>query len=205
MLKKSTFAALLSLLVIANSLTGAAPRVFSMDNWFQAPDGTSLSPMFNPKDCMSNLPWDLTDNFSVAVGEIEEEASIVCHPVVTQLTFVLSGKLKVIMKEKDEAVPSTYFVEANQAILIKPGACFQLLNGGDEPCRVLYIVSPAYLFEMDDDGRVVYDDAVLFLPDWDLLEMCGWDIISPLRMKYYIEDRNASYDRLALRKKQQEE
>ena len=39
-------------------------RVFKIDNSFQVPDGTILSPFLNPKDAFSDLPWDLFEGFS---------------------------------------------------------------------------------------------------------------------------------------------
>jgi mannose-6-phosphate isomerase-like protein (cupin superfamily) len=197
---RSPFMAFLSLFFVVNSPCFATQKVITMDNWFQVPDGTSLAPFFNPKDCMSQLPWDLADAFSVAAGEIAEEASIVVHPVVTQLTYVLSGRLEVILKELDESVPTTHFVETNQAVLIKPGAFFQLRNVGQEPCRVLYIVSPAYLFEMDDVGNVVYDDAIMIRQKWENLELTQWNATELLPLEYYRKARNESYNRLALKK-----
>jgi mannose-6-phosphate isomerase-like protein (cupin superfamily) len=45
---------------------------------------------------------------------------------------------------------------------------FQLENTGTSAAEVLYIVSPAYVFEMDD-GKIVHDDAVLVAESWDEL------------------------------------
>lgn len=46
-------------------------RVFDILEPFQVPDGTLVSPFFNPKDSQSGLPFDLLDSFSIAGGRIE--------------------------------------------------------------------------------------------------------------------------------------
>ncbi len=149
-------------------------RVFSIRNWIKVPDGTLVAPFFNPKDCTSNLPWDLIDDLSIAAGEIHKETSIHTMPLVTQIVFVLSGSLEVIIKEAEDDVPKVLHAEANEAVLTKSGSLFQLRNRGEGSCRVLYIVSPAYLFEMDELGSVVYDDAFIVKESWEQLGQQHW-------------------------------
>ncbi|MES2121448.1 MAG: hypothetical protein V4492_01570 [Chlamydiota bacterium] len=149
-------------------------RVFSIHHWIEVPDGTFVAPFFNPKDCTSDLPWDLTEDLSIAAGEIHKESSIQTMPLVTQITFVLSGSLEVIIKEFEDSSPKILRAEANEAVLMKPGSLFQLKTGGQEPCKVLYIVSPAYLFEMDQMGSVTYDDAFIVRESWEQLAEQQW-------------------------------
>lgn len=175
-------------------------HVFSMNHWINVPDGTSVAPFFNPKDCTSDLPWDLVDNFSIAAGEIQKESLIQTLPLVTQLTFVLSGTLEVMIKNTDHAEMVTLQVEANQAVLMKPGSLFQFRNKGDTPCRVLYIVSPAYLFEMDELGSVFYDDAYVLMEDWEQLKLQVWKPQGMAPIESIQKARQESYERLKARK-----
>ncbi|MGH8631900.1 MAG: hypothetical protein ACREU7_14210 [Burkholderiales bacterium] len=40
-------------------------------------------------------------------------------------------------------------------------------------CRVLYIVSPPYVF-LETDGKLVYDDAIVLGNDWETLAKQQW-------------------------------
>jgi hypothetical protein len=90
-------------------------------------------------------------------------------PFVTQVTFVRSGNLAVRMKGPDDTEPYILPLAAGQAVLTEPGAFFQLLNEGSERCDVLYVVSPAYVFELSPKGGVRYDDSLVLDEDWDHL------------------------------------
>lgn len=174
----------------------ASPQIFSINNWIQVPDGTLVAPFFNSKDCTSQLPWDLSEAFSVAAGEIEDTSSIVVMPLVSQMTFVLSGKLEIIMKDTESLVPNSLLLEANQAVFIKPGTFFQFRNKGSEPCRVLYIVSPAYLFELDENGTVIYDDSFIISESWKMLEESEWKPAGLPSLEILSTKRKESYLRL---------
>jgi mannose-6-phosphate isomerase-like protein (cupin superfamily) len=186
--------------LIAPATSIANEQVFAIRDWIEVPDGTSVSPFFNPKDCTSNLPWDLLDDLSIAAGEIQAESTIQILPIVTQIIFVLSGKLEVVTKGPEDEAPKSVLVNAHEAVLNKPGSFFQLCNRGQEPCRVLYIVSPAYLFEMDEEGSVVYDDAVIVKGGWDELEQNHWQPFGLDSVEAKRTAREASYRRLALKK-----
>jgi len=96
-------------------------------------------------------------------------------PFVTQVTFVRKGKLRVRMKAQEDKSPYLLQLAADQAVLTGPGTFLQLINDDDETCGVLYIVSPAYLFEMSD-GVVTYDDSIVLDEDWDELRASGWHL-----------------------------
>ncbi|MBS0635378.1 MAG: cupin domain-containing protein [Verrucomicrobia bacterium] len=191
----------LVLLFAACSLHAADNRVFKADNWITVPDGTRLSPFFNPKDCTSGLPWDLLDTVSLAMGEVATESSIHIMPLVTQITFVLSGSLEVVIKEPDQMVAVTHTLKPQQAVLTKPGSFFQLRNKGSEPCRVLYIVSPAYLFELDETQGVVYDDSFIVEETWQKLESLNWKLPSIPSQEKMAQARQESYMRLSSKAK----
>lgn len=151
-------------------------KVFSIAAPFQAPDGTWVSPFLNAKDSQSDLPFDLLDGFSIAAGMIDPVSCSKIHvmPFVTQVTFVRSGNLAVIMKRPSDAGVHTLRLAAGQSVLTEPGEFFQLINEDRERCEVLYIVSPAYVFDMDLDGSVLYDDSLVLEEDWAHLAMAEW-------------------------------
>jgi mannose-6-phosphate isomerase-like protein (cupin superfamily) len=150
-------------------------RVFLINAPFRVPDGTWVSPFLNARDSQSDLPFDLLDGVSLAAGMIEANSRSRIHvmPFVTQITFVRRGTVTVRMKGPSDTEPYTLRLTSEQAVLTEPGVFFQLINEGSERCEVLYIVSPAYVFEMDSEGTVLYDDAVALEQDWDGLLAAG--------------------------------
>lgn len=173
-------------------------RIFSIAPPFRVPDGTWVSPFLNAKDSESDLPFDLLDGFSLAAGMIEPNSTSSIHimPFVTQVTFVRSGRLTVKMKGPQDTKPYQLNLEPEQAVLTEPNTYFQLINERQEPCKVLYIVSPAYTFELSD-SHVLYDDSVIIDKDWHELEQAGWKPSRPLPTQ---AERNATLQRLAAQK-----
>jgi len=121
-------------------------RVFTIPKPFRVPDGTLVSPFLNPKDNLSNLPFNLFDGFSIAYGLIKPRTSSKIHilPHVLQVTYVLQGKLKVSMKGPRDSKPYSLTAKKNQAVLTDKSTFLQLINEGIQPCEVLYITSPAF-------------------------------------------------------------
>jgi mannose-6-phosphate isomerase-like protein (cupin superfamily) len=150
-------------------------RVFRITRAYRVPDGTLVAPFLNPRDTKSDLPWDLFDGFSIAAGEIEPHSTSKIHvmPFVTQVTFVLEGQLKVVMKDAAEG-PYEIQVDSHEAVLTRAGTFFQLVNRHDRSCKVLYIVSPPYLSEHGEDGTVIYEDAVVLDYSWEQLSTLNW-------------------------------
>ena len=174
-------------------------RIFSIPPPFRVPDRTWLSPFLNAKDSESPLPFELLDGFSLAAGMIEPKSSSKIHvmPFVTQVTFVRKGRLSVKMKGPQQAHPYLVHAAEGQAALTEPGEYLQLINDGEEPCEVLYVVSPAYTFEMSPDGRVLYDDSVVLDDGWDALAASDW---RPSKPTPTLAQRSEAAQRLALRK-----
>jgi mannose-6-phosphate isomerase-like protein (cupin superfamily) len=177
-------------------------RVFTIDRGFQVPDGTIVSPFLNSQDSKNDLPFDLVEGFGIAAGEIAPNSKSKIHvmPFVQQVTFVLSGKLEVCMKDIHTSSPYTLALSENQAILTLAGTFFQLINCTDLPCRVLYIVNPPYLFDKKGD-QVLYDDSICFDEDWKVLADWNWQ---PPRLRdanLTAESRRAAAERVALRKR----
>ena len=151
-------------------------RVFRIIEPFRVPDGTLVSPFLNPMDSKSRLPIDILSGFSLAAGTIEPKSSSKIHimPFVTQVTFVRRGALRVRMKGPHDENSYSRRLRADQAVLTAPGTFFQLINEGSELCEVLYILSPAYVFEKSG-GEVVYDDSVVLEESWHSLKSNGWN------------------------------
>jgi hypothetical protein len=150
-------------------------RIFEIAEPFRVPDGTLVSPFLNSKDTKSGLPFDLLDGVSVAAGIIEPRTRSKIHIMlfVTQVTFVRRGKLEVWMKSGEDLEPYPLRLKDDQAVLTRPGTFFQLVNDDAEPCQVLYIVSPAYVFEVLH-GEVFYEDATVLDESWETLRAAGW-------------------------------
>lgn len=152
-------------------------RVFKITQGFKVPDGAIVYPFLNSKDAQSDLPWDLTNEFSVAAGNIESNTAskLQVHPVVTLVIWVIYGRLQVRMK--DIHTSSSYLLDVwpEQAVLARPSTFLQLINPTASPCRVLYIVGPPYTFDQDHDGKVRYEDAMVLDYDWEQLEAQAWN------------------------------
>ena len=152
-------------------------RVFKITQGFKEQDGTIVYPFLNSKDSQSDLPWDLTNEFSIAAGNLEPDTAskIQVHPVVTLVIWVIYGRLQVRMK--DTHASSSYLLDVwpEQAVLARPGTFLQLINPTASPCRVLYIVGPPYTFDADPDGSVHYEDAVPLDYNWEQLEAQAWN------------------------------
>ena len=167
-------------------------RVFECleEDFFTVPDGTLVNPFLNPKDVMSGLPWDLLDGLSVAAGQVDPRilSDIVVLPFISHVIVLLSGEMKVWMKEPDDSrdpyscdlrlpSPSKQPGFTSAAVLIKPGTFLQLDNlQGTEPARVLYLSSPSYIFEPGEstDAPPIYDDAITLGRDWKRLAAHNW-------------------------------
>lgn len=145
--------------------------IFSTQTPMPVPDGTLVAPFLNCLDSTSGLPPDLLTDFSIAVGTIEPgvRSKIHCMPLVNQVTFVLCGTLEVLMKDQSSAQPYHLQLNTEQAVLTQVGTFVQFNNRAEKSCKVLYIVSPAYVFELAPDGTLRYDDAIVFDESWEEL------------------------------------
>ena len=132
-----------------------------------APDGTEIDPFLNPADDGRDGPVpNLPEDVSVAAGRIRPgvTSAIHVHPVVTQITYVVSGRLTVRTRRPGATEPYALVAEAGEAVLTEPGNPVQFGNATRTDVHMLYIASPGYV-NVRADGRTVYDDGVL-LDDW---------------------------------------
>jgi hypothetical protein len=175
-------------------------RIFAIKKGFPIPDGTIVYPFLNPKDSESGLPWDLIEGFSLAAGVIapHTESKIQVLPLAAQVTFVLDGKLDIRIKDTESREPYTLSLSAQQAAVKRAGTFFQLDNSTDVMCRVLYIVSPPYVFDKEDD-HILYDDAIVFNDDWQAIADANWQPSTLRSPGVTPEARRAALDRLERR------
>jgi len=153
-------------------------KIFEPRGFFTVPDGTDVSPFMNATDAMQqDVPWGALGDMSIAAGRIGPGVSswIHVHPIVTHVTYLVSGHLGIRMKEAKAPKPYDLELRVGAAVLTEPGTLFQLQNTSDEIAEVLYIVSPSYAFEVDD-GKVVYNDAVLVAETWEDLRAAHYDL-----------------------------
>ncbi|MBX9961777.1 MAG: hypothetical protein K2Y35_01890 [Burkholderiales bacterium] len=156
-------------------------RVFRIMPPHVVPDGTLVAPFLNARDNTSGLPFDLLDGFSLAAGTIPPHARSKIHvmPFVTQVTFVRRGTLTVRMKAAGDREPYLLAAQADEAVLTEAGAFVQLVNESAAPCELLYVVSPAYVFEQQE-GEVRYDDSLVLDESWADLAANQWRPSRPL-------------------------
>jgi hypothetical protein len=150
-------------------------RVFEPVQFFPLPDGTRVAPVLNPWDFNARgLPPDALPGASLAVGEIPRGGASKphLHPLVTQVTWLLEGMLRIRMKGPRDAAPYAIDLAAGQGVLTEPMTFFQLVNPhAAHVARMLYIVTPAYVYLPGENG---YDDAVVFEESWEALAAAGF-------------------------------
>lgn len=178
-------------------------RLFSVGRLFPIPDGTRVGPFLNPFDVNEKeLPLSVFSGMSIAAGELDPraESRIHFHPIVAQVTWVIEGQLVVKMKEEGQEDAYRLDVNPQEAVLMKPCTFFQLINpSSTSVVRVLYIVSPAYVFDKDK-SKVRYDDARVLKETWDELGRHDWKVRPPVNLAVVEQQRRNAIDRIAKRK-----
>lgn len=177
-------------------------KIFRIEKGVQVPDGTMVYEIIGPaKSSMEKIP--ITEEHSLALGILDpnEKSAIHIHPIISHLTWVISGKLTVGMKDKYS--DKMYFIDVlpNETVLTEPCTFFQLINNTDEECRVLYIVSPAFIFEVDETGKILYNDQIILNKTWEQLEHDNYKITELDDMEQIKKSRKESLLRLELKSK----
>jgi hypothetical protein len=150
-------------------------RIFRRGRGTTVPDGTRVYPLLNPTDSTNDLPLGLFSDASVALGELRpgQSSKIHMHPLVTLMVWVISGRLSLKLRDRLSNTPYTLKLRAEDGALALPGTFLQLLNETRTSCRVLYIVSPAYVF-LQVGRKILYDDAIVLDASWDELARLRW-------------------------------
>lgn len=171
-------------------------KIFNVGEGFEVPDGTVIHSVVDPRSAgLEGSTW--VDEASLAVGVVPAgtTSKIHVHPFVTQITWVLSNQLSVKMKDPQSDAPYTLTLIPEQTVVTQPGTFFQLMNTWSKPARVLYIVTPAFLFEADESG-VKYNDAFVLDETWEDLEKTNWKVPQLQAMEALKKEREASKKRL---------
>jgi quercetin dioxygenase-like cupin family protein len=153
-------------------------RIFEPGDFLGVADGTEVSAFLNPSDNTAAVPPLPADaDVSMAAGRINPGVTslIHFHPVVTQITYVVSGTLAVTLKPPSEPDATRLIMASGQAFVAEPETFIQLANPSLETVHVLYIVSPAYVYVADENGHTIYDDAVCVSSTWEELARSGWE------------------------------
>lgn len=163
-------------------------KVFAPPDFTRVPDGTLVAELLR-----------VEKGFSLTPGVIEPGTSskIHLHPFVTQVTYVRSGRLIVWMRGPKDPKPYSLELESDQACLTEPGALLQLVNPAYEPCQVLYIVSPPFLYEAGPAGNIVYNDALVLDGSWEDLAKAKYDLSKLAKRIPTAEERQKSAERLS--------
>ena len=136
---------------------------------------------------------------SLALGTLPaaSESEIHIHPVVDHLTWVVGGELTVRMKGPDDADMYELALGSEQVALTRACTFFQLVNKSDRPVTTLYGVAPAFVFELNELGEVVYNDQVVPHKSWDELRKIGWHLEELADLAEIARRREESLKRLS--------
>ena len=131
-------------------------KVFRKSQPLLVPDGTLLSPFLSPLDSESGLPGEVASALSeVSIAEgllpTATKSRIQFHPHTCLITFVLDGELTVRMQGPRDDYRSPLQLSPGEAGVTERGSYLQLINDSSAECRVLYIVTPAYVFLLEGD------------------------------------------------------
>lgn len=175
-------------------------RIFCVRDGIAVPDGTVVHSVIDP----GQLQRDgllMMEELSVALGALPSgtKSRIHVHPIVHHLTWVLSGKLTLKMKDTEASSPYMLDLAERQAAITEPGTFFQLINRSNAACQALYIVSPAFVLEIDDRGEVRYNDAVVLDATWGELAQLKWKIPELVDLQFTKKKRNEAIKRLSIR------
>jgi len=152
-------------------------RIFEGKAMFPVADGTLVGPVLNFYDLNERgLPPEALAGASIATGEIPAgwASNPHLHPVVTQVTWLLAGRLRVRMKDPYVVAAYELTLRSGQAVLTEPMTFLQLVNPNPtRVARVLYVVTPAYVHLPGAGG---YDDAIVFEQTWEALTHSGFPL-----------------------------
>ena len=152
-------------------------NIYKIEKGIVVPDGTTVFEIIGVSQSKTEgLP--ITKEQSLAYGKLApgEKSKVHVHPVISHLTWVISGQLTVGMKDKKSS--EMYFIEVapRETVLTEPETFFQLINNSDQVCEVLYMVAPAFIFEVNEQGEILYNDQIVLNLGWKELAERNWQI-----------------------------
>ena len=168
------------------------------DEGIKVPDGTMVHPIIGPRQMFEDK-IGMIDSCSLAMGKLPANirSDIHIHPICDHLTWVVSGKLTVMMKDHESDEPYSLEVGENQLVLTRAGVFFQLINNSDQPVITLYGCSPAFVLELDNEGNIVYNDQIVPHKSWKELAELNWILPEMQDIEQIRKDRLAAIKRMS--------
>jgi mannose-6-phosphate isomerase-like protein (cupin superfamily) len=178
-------------------------QLFKVEDGIKVPDGTMVHPIIGPRQ-MFEARIGMFEHMSLVMGDLppKTESGIHIHPICEHLTWVISGCLTVRMKDPSVEQPYTLEVSENQLVLTRAGTFFQLINHSDKPVKTLYGCAPAYVFELDADGNIVYNDQIVPNKSWEELAKMNWQLPEMTDLALIRKNRAAALKRMTDDQKQ---
>lgn len=173
-------------------------KIFKVSDLFSVPDGTKVASLFNSAE--DAVLTGRKEGISIAIGEIPPgtKSKIHIHPLVAQVTFILEGGISIYMKDRAASEKYKLELKKNEAVLTQEGTFFQLINESEGICRVMYVVTPEFLFETAG-GEVTYNDAIVLEGDWEELAQLSWNPPELLSIHTAAETRQKALERIMSR------
>ena len=99
-------------------------------------------------------PIDLSPcaNLALAEGDIQpgHTFGIHAHRTLEQVTYVLSGRIRVITHDPQSGQTHEIPAAAGESVITLPGHSLQFAAADDAPARVLFVTSPPYPADHSD-------------------------------------------------------
>jgi mannose-6-phosphate isomerase-like protein (cupin superfamily) len=172
--------------------------VFRPNDSIVVPDGTALQEILGPRT-LETIGKPIITEVSTALGTLPAnvKSSIHVHPIVLHLTYVLSGQLTVAMKDPQSKSYYTIDLLPGETVVTRPCTLFQLINKTVAPCQALYIVAPAFVYETDETGKILYNDQIVLEgKTWSDLEKQNWIVPELKDIDAIRQNRNEALKRL---------
>ena len=117
----------------------------------------ATGPPITAPDGITVHPIDITPcaHLALAEGDIQpgHTYGIHAHLTLEQVTYVLSGRIRVITHDPQTGETQKIQAKAGESIVTLPGHSLQFV-ADDEPARVLFITSPPYPADHSDTATL---------------------------------------------------
>lgn len=175
-------------------------HVFKIEDGVVVPDGTVVHPIIGPRQ-MTEARIGMFEEMSLALGHLPPDtvSDIHIHPFCNHLTWVIEGTLTVKMKDPSLPEPYELTFHERELVLTRSGTFFQLINKSDKLVQTLYGCAPAFVFELDDNGEITYNDQIVPGKTWRELAEINWCLEEMKDLEQLRRDREAAIKRMIAR------
>lgn len=172
-------------------------QVFKVEEGVVVPDGTVVHPIIGPRQ-MTEAGIGMFEEMSLALGHLPPNtiSDIHIHPFCNHLTWVLSGSLTVKMKDPSFPDPYELTFDERELVLTRAGTYFQLINNSDTLVETLYGCGPAFVFELNENGDITYNDQIVPGKTWEELAEMKWQLEEMQDLEELRRERNAAIKRM---------